>query len=48
MPNAIAPALACLRLDHGPALEHDFDQRVRLARQRHLARLDQREVEDFR
>ena len=40
-------ALLRLRLDHGPALEHDLGQRHRLARQRQLARLDQREVEDF-
>ena len=40
-------ALLRLRLDHGPALEHDLDQRDRLPRQRHLARLDQREIEDL-
>ena len=40
-------ALLRLRLDHGPAFVHHFGQRDRLERQRQLARLDQREIEDF-
>ena len=40
-------ALMGLRLDHRPAFEHDLDQRDRLVRQRQLAGLDQRQIEDF-
>ena len=40
-------ALLRLRLDHGLAFAHDLGQRDRLQRQRQLARLDQREIEDF-
>ena len=40
-------ALLRLRLDQGAAVEHHLGQRHRLVRHRYLARLDQREVEDF-
>ena len=40
-------ALLRLRLDHGLAFVHDFGQRDRFQRQRQLAGLDQREIEDF-
>ena len=36
-----------LRFDHGLAFEHDFGQRHRFQRQRQLAGLDQREIENF-
>ena len=40
-------ALLRLRLDHGLAFEHDFGQRRRFPRQRQLAGLDLREIENF-
>ena len=40
-------ALARLRLDHRLALEHHFRERDGLARQRRVARFDQRQVEDL-
>ena len=40
-------ALLPLRLDHGLAFEHDFGQRRRFPRQRQLAGLDLREIQDF-
>jgi len=39
--------LSRLRLDHALAFEHDFGQRHRFRRQRHLPGLDLREIEDF-
>ena len=36
-----------LRFDHGLTFEHDFGQRHRFSRQRQLAGLDHREIEDF-
>jgi len=40
-------ALLRLRLHHGPAFGQHLGQRHRLARQRELAALDEREVQDF-
>ena len=40
-------ALLPLRLDHGLAFQHHFGQRRRFQRQRQLAGLDLREIQDF-
>ena len=40
-------ALLRLRFDHGLAFAHDIDQRHRFSRQRQLAGLDHRKIEDF-
>ncbi len=40
-------ALLALRLDHGLALRHHFGERGRLERQRQLARLDLRQIQNF-
>ncbi len=40
-------ALLSLRINHGPALQHDLGQRDRFVRKRCLARLDQRQIENL-
>ena len=40
-------AFLCLRFDHGLAIEQHFGQRHGFQRQRQLAGLDQRKIEDF-